>query len=424
MMVIEGRAYYRGELRSLALGVEDGVIRTVKKTLGGDERVDFGDRILLPGGVDVHVHFRDPGLTHKEDFFTGSEAAAVGGITSVLDMPNTFPHATTPDRLREKRATVNPKANVDFGLFGGVQSGEDIPRLEPYCHAYKFYWAESYGGLAGSREELPGILEALPDASRPLTVHAEDPSLFRSRKEDGLSDHHEARGGESSEEAAIRQLVSWHRSGRVHVAHLSSQAGLAALEGTGVSGEATPMHLLLDMTTDLGTHGKVNPPLRPPPNREALWRAFANGKIDVLATDHAPHTLEEKAEPFDDAPPGAPNVETVYPLMFALVRRGDLSLEVLVRALCRRPASLFGLGGKGSLEVGMDADIAVFDPRERTRIRAGDLHSKAGWTPFEGWEAIFPEATFLRGTLIAEDRELANGRGGRWLPLLEPRVQA
>ncbi|MFQ5553247.1 MAG: dihydroorotase family protein [Thermoplasmata archaeon] len=424
MMVIQGRAFYRGELRSLALGVEDGVIRAVKKTLRGDERHDFGDRILLPGAVDVHVHFRDPGLTHKEDFFTGSEAAAVGGVTSVLDMPNTRPHATAPKRLQEKRAAVAPKAHVDFGLFGGVLQGEDISRLAPYCHAYKFYWAESFGGLAGSVKELPEILRALHGASWPLTVHAEDPSLFRPRREGTLSDHHEARGGESAEEAAIRQLVSWHRSGRVHVAHLSSPAGLAALEGSGVSGEVTPMHLLLDTTADLGTRGKVNPPLRPPPSREALWRAFANGKIDVLATDHAPHTLEEKAEPFDDAPPGAPNVETVYPLMFARVRRGDLTLEVLVRALSQRPASLFGLGGKGDLEVGMDADIAVFDPRERTRIRARDLHSKAGWTPFEGWEAIFPEATFLRGTLVAEDRELANERGGRWIPRLEPQVQA
>ncbi|MFQ5920293.1 MAG: amidohydrolase family protein, partial [Thermoplasmata archaeon] len=140
------------------------------------------------------------------------------------------------------------------------------------------------------------------------------------------------------------------------------------------------------------------------------------GQVHVLATDHAPHTLEEKEEMFDKAPPGAPNVETVYPLMFALVRRGDLPLEVLVRALSHRPAALFGLPRKGSLEVGMDADIAVFDPRERTRIRARDLHSKAGWTPFEGWEAIFPTATFLRGTLVAEGRELAEDRRGRWIP--------
>ncbi len=417
MMVIQGRAYYRGALRSLALGIEDGVIRVVKRTLRGDERYDFGDRILLPGGVDVHVHFRDPGLTQKEDFFTGSEAAAVGGITSVLDMPNTQPHATTPDRLKEKRATVTPKANVDFGLFGGVLRGEDVARLEPYCHAYKFYWAESFGGLVGSGEDLPGILGALRDVSRPLTVHAEDPTTFRPRTEETLPDHHEARGAEAGEGNALRKLVSWHLSGRVHVAHLSSRVGLEALRGAGLSVEATPMHLLLDMTADLGTRGKVNPPLRPPADRADLWRAFASGQIDVLATDHAPHTLEEKAEKFDTAPPGAPNVETVYPLMFGLVQRGDLSLDVLVRALCRRPAALFGLPGKGSLEVGMDADVAVFDPRERTRIRARDLHSKAGWTPFEGWEAIFPTATFLRGTLVAEARELEEDRQGQWIPL-------
>ncbi|MFQ5907371.1 MAG: dihydroorotase [Thermoplasmata archaeon] len=420
MMVIQGRAYYRGELRPLALGIEDGVIRVVKKTLRGDGGFDFGDRVILPGGVDVHVHFRDPGLTHKEDFFTGSEAAAVGGITSVLDMPNTQPYATTPDRLEEKRTTVAPKANVDFGLFGGVLRGKDIARLAPHCHAYKFYWAESFGGLAGAGEDLPGILQALPASSRTLSVHAEDPRAFRPRKEETLAHHHEARGGEAAEELAIRQLVSWPRSGRVHVAHLSSGAGLAALQGSGLSVEATPMHLLLDMTADLGTHGKVNPPLRPAASREALWSAFVAGQIDVLATDHAPHTFEEKAGTFDRAPPGAPNVETVYPLMFALVRRGDLPLEVLVQALGRRPATLFGLRGKGALDVGMDADLAVFDPRERRRIRARDLHSRAGWTPFEDWEAIFPQATFVRGTLVAEGGELANERAGRWIPRSGP----
>ncbi len=419
MMVIQGRAYYRGELRPLALGIEDGIIRLVRKTLKGDTGYDFGDRILLPGGVDVHVHFRDPGLTHKEDFYTGSEAAAVGGVTTVLDMPNTVPHATTVARLKEKRATVSPKANVDFGLFGAVLGGEDVARLEAYCHAFKFYWAESFGGLVGSEDALPQILGALGETSRPLTVHAEDPSLFRPRTEETLADHHEARGTERAEESALRKLVSWHGAGRVHVAHLSSDAGLRTLRGARLSSEVTPMHLLLDVTADLGTRGKVNPPLRPPADRASLWRTFASGQIDVLATDHAPHTLEEKAEKFDTAPPGAPNVETVYPLMFGLVQRGELPLDVLVHTLSRRPAALFGIPGKGSLEVGMDADIAVFDPRARTRIRARDLHSKAGWTPFEGWEAIFPTATFLRGTLVAEEGELEEDRQGQWIPLAE-----
>ncbi|MFQ5918975.1 MAG: dihydroorotase [Thermoplasmata archaeon] len=417
MMVIQGRAYYRGELQALALGVEDGVIRQIRKTLRGDERHDFGDRILLPGGVDVHVHFRDPGLTHKEDFFTGSEAAAVGGITSVLDMPNTQPHATTADRLREKRAAVSRKANVDFGLFGGVLNAADLPRLEPYCHAFKFYWAESFGGLAGSEDALPEILGTLGETARPLTVHAEDPSAFTPRTEESLADHHEARGGATAEKSALRKLVSWHRAGRVHVAHLSSHAGLRTLRGAHVSVEVTPMHLLLDVTAELGTRGKVNPPLRPPEQRKGLWKAFARGRIDVLATDHAPHTLEEKAQKFDVAPPGAPNVETVYPLMFARVQRGELPLDVLVRTLSRRPAALFGLRGKGALEVGMDADIAVFDPRNRTPVHARDLHSKAGWTPFEGWEGIFPTATFVRGTLVAEGGELEEDRQGQWIPL-------
>ncbi|MFQ5839042.1 MAG: dihydroorotase family protein, partial [Thermoplasmata archaeon] len=383
MIVIEGRAYYRGELRHLCIGIEDGVIKEIRKTLRGEDVYDYGERILLPGGVDVHVHFREPGLTHKEDFYTGTESAAVGGITTVLDMPNTVPPATTAAALLEKREMASRRANVDFGLYGGVERSEDMEGLKDHCHAFKVYMAESFGRLSPPPEEVRRILQALKRAGRRLAVHAEDPSHFNSLEETSLRDHWLARPDEA-EEAAIRNLAAWHRDGVIHLAHLSSRLGLGAVAGSRFSLEVTPMHLLLDWHAPIGALGKVNPPLRNPEDREALWRAFSSGRIDVLASDHAPHTLGEK-EDFLTAPPGAPNVETLYPMMFALVRRGRLSLEVLVRALCRRPAELFGLRGKGTIEVGADADIVVFDPRKMSKVRADDLHYRCGWTPFEGW---------------------------------------
>ncbi|MCJ2519972.1 MAG: dihydroorotase family protein [Candidatus Thermoplasmatota archaeon] len=419
MMVIEGRAYYEGELQHLCLGVEGGVIKEIGKTLKGDERHDFGDMILLPGGIDVHVHFREPGLTHKEDFHTGTESAAVGGITSVLDMPNTLPPGDTADALLKKRERVSGKANVDFGLFAGVQSSGGLRDLEGYCHAFKVYMAESFGQPGIPADELPRLLQALKASARRLTVHAEDPARFRAVEEHGLRDHWSARP-DQAEEAAIRRLAA-RENGQVHVAHLSSRLGLAALEGTRLSSEATPMHLLLTLDAPLGALGKVNPPLRTRVDTEAIWRAFSSGRIDVLASDHAPHTLEEKEE-FSTAPPGAPNVETTYALMFRMVKRGKLSLKTLVSALCSRPAELFGLGSKGGIRVGGDADIVVFNPREVVKVRSEDLHYKCGWTPFEGWEAIFPKATFLRGVLVARERELERARKGRWLPFGEPQV--
>ncbi len=412
MMVIEGRAYYGGELQRLCLGVEEGVIREIRKALRGDERYDFGDMILLPGGIDVHVHFREPGLTHKEDFYTGTESAAVGGITSVLDMPNTLPPSNTASALQDKREIASGKANVDFGLFAGLESVEGVRRLEGYCHAFKLYMAESFARPGLPPDELPRIMKAWEGTSKSLTVHAEDPGSLKSMEESSLRDHWIARP-DQAEEAAIRALAT--AQGQVHIAHLSSRLGLAALEGTQLTCEVTPMHLLHDLNSPLGSLGKINPPIRRPQDREALWRAFSSGRIDVLASDHAPHTSGEK-EDFSTAPPGAPNVETTYGLMLNLVRQGKLSLEVLVSALCSRPAKLFGLGGKGTFHVGGDADVVVFDPREVTRVTSEDLHYKCGWTPFEGWDAIFPKATFLRGKLIARDRELEEDRAGRWIP--------
>lgn len=415
MMVIEGRAYLRGELQSVALGVEDGVIREIRKTLRGDERIDFGDRLLLPGGVDVHVHFREPGMTHKEDFATGTEAAAVGGVTTVLDMPNTRPPAATPDALREKRGLAARHAHVDFGLYAALRAPADPVRLTPYAHAHKVYLAESFGRLGPPPADLPDLLAALSQVPRRTSFHAEDPALLRAIPEAGLPDHDRARPA-AAEAAAIRTLAEGYRGGAVHVAHLSSREGLAALQGTPFTSEVTPMHLLLDAGAEVGGRGKVNPPLRTAADRAALWQAFARGRIDVLASDHAPHTAEEKAE-FATAPPGAPNVETLYPLMMALVKRGKLSLDVLVRAIAHRPAALFGLRGKGRLEVGQDADLAVFDPTRIDAVRDEDLHSRCGWSPFAGWEAVFPAATLLRGTVVARDRHLETGRRGRWLPL-------
>lgn len=412
MKVIEGRGYYRGSLQPLALGIEDGVIREIRKSLRGEERHDFGDRLLLPGGVDVHVHFREPGLTHKEDFATGTEAAAAGGITTILDMPNTVPPGTTVDALRAKREQVAGKAHVDFGFFGGLEAADDAEGLVNACHALKVYLAESFGQPGLPPAEAERLMRTLGERGPRVTVHAEDPGALRPREERGLADHARARPDEA-EVAAIRRLAAGPQP-RIHVAHLSSRRGLAALEGTQLTAEVTPMHLLHDATGDLGARGKINPPLRTPQDREALWAAFASGRIPVLASDHAPHTEEEK-EGFSTAPPGAPNVETTYPLMLRLVKEGSLSMDVLLRALCREPARLFGLRGKGALRVGGDADVVVVDPRDVRRVQGDRLHTKCKWSPFEGREAIFPQAVFLRGTLVAEEGELVTPPTGQWL---------
>lgn len=417
MQVVEGRVFRGGALRREALGIEDGRIVAVGPRLRADQgRRDFGDRLILPGAIDAHVHLREPGMVQKEDFRTGTLAAAFGGVTTVLDMPNTIPPVVDLRRLSEKWKLVSGRANVDYGFHVGLVPGGDASRTEGLATAYKVYMAETTGGLdAGEYSRLGELIAPAARAGKVVVFHAEDRALIHPGPAADLKGHLRCRPA-AAEASAIRTLLDLRRA-RIHVAHVSSREGLDALGGADLTAEVTPHHLLLDISSDLGALGKVNPPLRTREDREALLRAFAAGRIPLLASDHAPHTLEEKAE-FEGAPAGMPGVETMVPLLMALVRRGHLPLERLIDAFAPRPAAVFGLEGKGRLEVGMDADLMVVDPSRGQRIRGDDLHSRCGWTAFEGWEAISPQFVMLRGEPIVEEGEVVAEGSGR---LVAPR---
>lgn len=415
MLVLEGRVFYRGRLERMALGIEDGRIVRAARTLRGDERRDYGDRLILPGGVDLHVHLRDPGNTHKEDFFTGTAAAAVGGVTTVLDMPNTVPPVATRDAYEAKMRLARGKANVDFGLYALIRSASDVKRFVDLAPAGKLYMAESGGANAQTEPEAwRQIVTACAETGFRLAVHAEDPREFSDPRGEDLRGHGRARPP-SAEGSAVRVLAkAAERCGsppKIHVTHLTSAAGLGAIAGTGFSADATPHHILLHDGEALGTRGKVNPPLRARGERDAMWAAVSDGRVDAVASDHAPHTIEEKDVAFPDAPGGVPGVETMLPLLLRSVKAGDLPLERLVDLTARRPADIAGLE-TGVLEVGRPATLIVVDPRLTGRIRAGDLHSRCGWSPFDGAEAVFPQAVYLRGTLAVEDRQLVLERAG------------
>jgi dihydroorotase len=422
MLVLEGRAFYRGRLEPLAVGVDHGRIERIAKVLEGDERRAYGDRLLLPGGVDLHVHFRDPGMTEKEDFATGTMAAAIGGVTTVLDMPNTRPPVTGLEAYQEKMALVRRKANVDFGLAAAIRSAEDVTRFSGIAPAGKVYMAPTTGDLAVSDDAVRAIVAEAAQTKLLLSVHAEAMSALAKEEGRTLPGHDHMRPPEA-EAAAIglldRAAMESHGSPRIHVAHLSSAKGLEALARTPFTAEVTPHHLFLECTMTLHARGKVNPPLRSAADRKALWPALVEGRIPCVASDHAPHTAEEKDLPFERAPAGVPGVETMLPLLLREVKRGDLPLERFVDATAKRPADLLGLN-VGEIEVGRVANLIVVDPRETGPIKARGLHSKCGWTPFEGMEAIFPQATYVRGELAAEGRELVGDRLGKPIPVPKP----
>ena len=400
---MEGNLYLKGEIIKGCVGIEDGKIKSVKKILKGDEKLDFGEKLIMPAGIDVHVHFRDPGFTCKEDFSSGSMSAAFGGISCVLDMPNTKPQVNSVDIFKEKLGMAKRKSYVDFGLYADGNSDE-IENLGKICSCFKIYSYEMDDDLLEKR------LSEIEKTGKIVSVHAEDKNFFREMKISGLSDYLHSRPNEA-EEKMVQKIVLMDKK-KVHIAHVSAKESITILKH--VTSEVTLHHLLLNIDSDLAAKGKVNPPLRTEKDNEALWSAFGNGVIDIIASDHAPHTQEEKQE-FDDALPGVPGVETTLPIMMYFMKKEKISLNRLVNAVCEKPGELFGLK-KGRIQEGFDADLIAVSLKNEKKISANTLHSKCGWTPFENFHAIFPICTIIRGEVVVENNEIMVNPGfGRFV---------
>jgi dihydroorotase len=420
MIVVEGRVFRQDRLEQCCVGIEDGKIIALKKILKGDRHFDFRDKMILPGCIDAHVHFREPGKTYKEDFYSGTMAAAFGGVTCALDMPNNTPPINSKERFEEKLDMVKGKANIDFGLYAALNIQDEVAGLAKCATGFKVYMAQTTDsdGINTGYDEM-GPLVSSASANKVVSIHCEDERLMNPIEEKNLEDHLRARPS-SFEAEAIKQVLGLAKrtSGNIHIAHVTSAEGAGLIEGakrdTPITSEVTLSHMLLNVNSDLKAFGKVNPPLRKKSDNEVLRRAFASGAIDIMASDHAPHTIEDKSGEFMEAPSGIPGVETSIPIMLRLLKKDFISLPRFVEATGTKPASLFGLN-KGLIKTGYDADLIVVDMKDVGKIKADKLHSKSGWTPFEGHEAIFPEAVFLRGQLVVEDGNMAEERCGRFV---------
>ena len=412
-VVVEGNCYVSGRFERCCIGIENGKIAKIAKTLEGDKLFSFGNRIVLPGAIDCHVHFRDPGLTHKEDWGSGSLAAVCGGVTCVLDMPNTRPATTTLQALKDKRRIASSSSLVDFGLFAGVRPGIDVRALAKEVAGFKLYMGSTTGDLLVPTPALvKKEIAEIAGSKKILAVHAEDESLRTKVSEKDLEGHFRNRPNEC-EASAVRKIKAAAHDCRLHICHVSARSTLPLLNNAGaVTSEVTPHHLLLDISSRLGTLAKVNPPLRRREERQGLFQALKDGSFDIIASDHAPHTMDEKREDFDYAPSGMPGVETLLPLMLQHVKDKHLEFGGLVRRLCEKPGDLFGLR-KGKIAVGYDADLVIVDMDSTVRIRADKLHSKCGWSAYEGMQGIFPRAVLVRGNVIVENGEQVGERIGR-----------
>ncbi|MFB6096311.1 MAG: dihydroorotase [Haloferacaceae archaeon] len=376
-----------------------------------EQVVDAAGKRLLPGAIDVHVHFRQPGFAHKETWATGSRSAAAGGVTTVVDQPNTDPPTTTGAAFDEKARLAAEGSLVDFGINGGVTPDWDPDSLleRPLFALGEVFLADSTGDMGIDADRFEDALARASEADVPVTVHAEDADYFdESARERDDPDAWSAFRTSEAEAVAVERAVDVARESgaAVHIAHTSTPAGIDAAAAAGATCEVTPHHLLLsrDDLPDLGTFGRMNPPLRTEAEREAVFERVADGTVDVIATDHAPHTRAEKEASIWEAPSGVPGVETMLPLLLAQVRRGALGWERVRDLTAANPAEIFGLAEKGRIAVDADADLVLVDPDDVREIRGADLHSKCGWTPFEGWDGVFPELTIRRGTPVY-DRE-------------------
>ena len=438
LIISGGRIIVEGNdgIRHADVAIRDGVFQTIAEpgTLIGNRNIDAAGKIVLPGAIDLHVHFRQPGFEYKEDFEHGTAAAACGGVTTVCDMPNTVPPVVDVAGLDAKRKLVENSAHVDFGLWAG---GTNFTEIERMCDSgaigLKVYMNRSHRSddpyaEALSMPDLNTLGEVLilcRDLRMPVAVHVADPEVEAAQREHfrsiSVSDPGLVIRSYRSHGVltALREVleIAGKTESPVHIAH-ASLAPTEAINiiqqarqaGVLVTSECNPPALLI---SDLGDRGVFGIPFAFSREDAAYyWRAIADGSIDIIATDHAPHSKADKDFGKTDvwrAPPGYPGVETSFPLMIDSAIRGVLSWSRLAEATSAGPAKIAQLSGKGGIRFGADADFVIVDPQSSRIVDESKLHSKAGWSPFHGRELRGRiESTYLRGEVIAVDGDLVH----------------
>jgi dihydroorotase len=391
---------------------------------------------VLPGVIDSQVHFREPGLTHKEDLEAGTRGAVLGGVTGVFEMPNTNPLTLWEADLQAKLDAAQGRAWCDYAFYigGSAVNAEQLQSLEnlPGCAGVKVFMGSSFGDLLADEDKV--LRSILRHGHRRMAVHAEDEARLRERKTLVESDrdvrqHPHWRDVESAFKATRRIVgMASETNRRLHVLHVTTAEEMAFLSQhkRRVTVEVTPHHLTMhapECYERLGSLAQMNPPVREQHHQDALWKAIREGVVDVIGSDHAPHTLEEKARPYPESPSGMTGVQTLLPLMLDHVHAGRLSLQRLVDLTSAGPARIFGIEGKGRIALGYDADLTLVDLAARRTISNDWIASRCGWTPYDGTAVTgWPIHTILRGQVMLRDEQLVGPPRGQTIRFLETPV--
>ena len=397
--------------------ISNGKIKKIEKNINSqvDKIIDASQKFIIPGVIDPQVHFREPGLTHKEDIKSGARAAVCGGITTFFEMPNTNP-ATTNSKLLENKFKIAEKSSIaNFSFFLGATPNniDEIKSLKGNC-GVKIFMGSSTGDLLVDRDS--DIEKIFKYCNKIIAIHSEDEQVLnetaKTIKNPNFSDHPNMRpvkAAVTSTNKAINFALKYKK--RLHILHLSTSEEvkiIRKIKNTGlVTSETTPQHLLLNapgIYDDIGSYAQMNPPIREKHHQEELWKGLFDGTINCIATDHAPHTIQEKNKPYGIAPSGMPGVETSLPLMLNQVNKGKITLQDIIKWMCENPAKIYQIKNKGFIKEGFDADIALVDLNKIKIIRAKNMQSKCGWSPFEGLEVKgWPIMTIVNGNIVYEN---------------------
>ena len=416
-------------LQKTDIGIKYGKIAAIGdlKTESSDQVIDAKGLTLTAGLIDSQVHFREPGLTHKEDLQSGTLAAIHGGITTVFEMPNTNPSTSTIEAFQQKMSLAQNRCYSHYAFYFGATHDniDQLAHLESSAHTpgIKIFMGSSTGNLLVEDDEA--LIKILSSGKRRVIVHSEDEYRLRERKHiatdsQDVKNHHVWRDAQTAYQATERLIRIARQTQRpVHVLHITTQQEVEFLANQKdiATVEVLPQHLTLsapDCYERLGSLAQQNPPIREKHHQDALWKALNNGTIDVIGSDHAPHTLEEKAKTYPNSPSGVPGVQTLLPIMLNHVHENRLSFLRLIEMLTENPRRIFGCHSKGRIAVGLDADFTLIDLNKTMTIQNSMMKSKVGWTPFDqmkvrGW----PVATIIDGKVVMREGETLEAPQGR-----------
>jgi dihydroorotase len=417
LIIKNGSCYINGKLEKTDIALLDNKIKKIGKIEANDTKVfDASDKLVLPGIIDTQTHFREPGSTDREDLESGSRAAVLGGVTSVFEMPNTNPPTSNLVEFDKKLNLAKNRMHCNYAFYFGAtpENVDQLSKLKDLkgCCGVKLFAGSSTGNLLVDKEA--DIEKVISQSDRIVSIHSEDEEILNLRKrfikEGDVHSHPEWRNTESAISSTRRVVkIAERYNKQIHVLHVTTkeEVDFLAMHKKNVTFEITPQHLTLyapDCYDKLGTFVQMNPPIRKKEHYDRLWTAVKNSVVDILGSDHAPHSKEDKKKKYPDSPSGMPGVQTILPIMLDHVNNEKLSLEQLIKLMCENPCKIFGIKNKGYIKEDFDADLTIVDMNKEQTIKDEMIASKCGWTPFNNFTVKgFPVATIVNGKIVMSE---------------------